>query len=54
MKLEFNNYDLQIITTKQGDRVCQIRPNLAFDPDFIADMESKGVKEYTREETEQA
>jgi len=48
MKIELNSYDLQISETRDGDLVAQIRPQLAFDESFIAEMRSLGVKDYIK------
>jgi len=42
-KIEFNNYDLVIGKTKEGDEVVQLKAG--FDTDFIASMREMGVKE---------
>lgn len=52
-KIELNTYDLQVTTTKDGDKVCQIRPALAFNDDFINEMSEMGVQEYVKEEKEE-
>lgn len=50
MKIEFNHWDLVIAETKEGAEVVNIKGPVAFDPDFIEEMKSKGVKKFTEEE----
>lgn len=53
-KIDLNSYDLSIKKLTKGEfkgqKVVQINPRLAFDEEFIADMEEKGVKEYVERE----
>lgn len=52
-KIELNTYDFTIKKLKStGDEVCQLAPQLAFNPDFIAEMRSLGVKDQIIREEE--
>ncbi len=41
-------WDLQIKTLDNGDKVVQVTPGLAFNAQFIEEMENLGVKEYVK------
>jgi len=55
MKIELNARDLQIkkIETKNGEmELVEIKGAVAFDPDFIAEMREKGVRDKALREDE--
>lgn len=48
MKIEINSRDLEIKTIDtgkfEGQKIVQFKPVVAFDEDFIAEMEAAGVR----------
>lgn len=57
MKIELNSYDLYIeeITDRNGDKkdVVKISNRLAFDEQFIKEMEDSGVKHFKKYDEEE-
>lgn len=56
-KLEMNTRDFEVktVTRKDGSdaRIVQLRPAIAFDEDFVQEMESLGVREFTKQTTDE-
>lgn len=48
--IELKPRELHIKTLQTGEKVVQIRGNVAFDIDFVQECQEKGVKEYEERE----
>lgn len=46
MKIEIESYNMEIRTLSDGKEVAQIKPSVAFNEEFIAQVRAAGVKDF--------